>query len=254
MTPVLTLIDDNGETFTFEKDFWLDSYNLNINVSMKNYTFAAGGKNTADGYPMAREITISGILWADSLAELETKKRAFCLACLKGGKLQKSNDTISRYMTVRNASFSISSGDWPYAENIAVTFTAELPFWVDSSETTISGYNPSTGFYFDVDATGSDFIMLPRIEIENTSILGTPHFYIQNDTDGGTAFVYEDDSFINGDTLIIDSALGTVEKNGNNAIEFATSPWFVRLQPTVNTLYYYGLDATVNVIFRKVYI
>jgi phage-related protein len=254
MTPVLTLIDDDSNAFTFEKDFWLKDYDLNVNVSMQNYTYAAGGRNTADGYPKSRQITISGILWAETLAELEAKRRLIFQACLKGGKLQKSDDTISRYIYVKYANFSYSQGGWRNAENITITFIAEFPFWQDSSLTTYEIVTPSGLFSFNVDATGSDFVILPLIEFENTEGTASPNVNLSNDTDGGVSFEYQDASFIADDLLEVDSALGTVLKNSSNAVEYATKPWFLRLQPSVNTFTYTGSLLTIRIKYRKVYI
>jgi phage-related protein len=254
MTPVLTLIDDDSNAFTFEKDFWVKDYDLNINVNIKNYTYAAGGKNTADGYPKSRQITVKGILWAETLTELETKRRAIFQACLKGGKLQKSDDIVSRYIDVRYANFAYSQGRWRNAENITITFIAEFPFWQDSSLTTYEIVTPSSLFSFNVDATGSDFIMLPLIEFENTEGTDSPTVSLTNDTDGGVTFEYQDSGFVVDDLLEVNSSLGTVLKNSNNAVEYATKPWFLRLQPSINTFSYDGSLLTIRIKYRKVYI
>jgi hypothetical protein len=255
MIPVLTLIDDEGESFIFPKDFWLKDFDLNVNVNVVNYTYAAGGKNTADGYPQVRRITISGLLWAPTLAELETKRRAVFRACLKGGKLQKSDDTVSRYITVRFADFSYSQGNWRNSERLSIVFTAEFPFWVDSSLTVFENVYTNTFNNFTIDVSDSDFIMLPLIEVENTEGLDNPRFYLQNNSDGGTKFYYEDTGFLAGDLLEIDSSLGTVKKNSNNAIEYAVQPWFIRLLPQENNItFFIGDECTLRIKYRKVYI
>lgn len=256
MVPVLTLVDDEGNSFTFEKDFWLNTYDLSSNKSVQNYTFSAGGKNSADGFPGPRSITIQGMIWADTVAELETKRRNLFLACLKGGKLQKSDDTVSRYMDVKDPDFSYSKGDWRNSEKLTITFLAELPFWVDSIETVHTEIIAS-GTYreFDVDASGADFIILPSIEIDNDQGNSNPGYVrLKNDTDGGSEMVFYDTDFDADDVLSIDSGTGEVLKNGNEAFDHFVTPWFLRLQPTVNSFVYEGEPCTISVTFRKVYV
>jgi len=252
MTPVLTLIDDSGNSYTFPEDFWLRDFNLPTNISIKNYTFNAGGRNTADGYPQARQITIQGRLRGDSLSALETKKRAFFFATFKGGKLQMSDDTVSRYIYVKFPDFSDGIGDWRYSENITITFIAENPFWMDSAQTTVTKIVTGNDS-ITVDATGSDFLMFPTIEIENDQSVDNPTVKMYNQDDGSGFFEYADIAFLDGDLLVINSELGTIKKNSNDAFNGFVTPRFLRLQPQSNTFQYEGAACTIRIKYRKVY-
>lgn len=253
MIPVLTLIDDYGNSYTFPEDFWLRDFNLPVNVSVQNYTYNAGGKNTADGYPQARQITIEGRLRGDTLSALETKKRNFFLSMFKGGKLQLSDDVVSRYIYVKFPDFAHGIGDWRYSENVTITFIAENPFWVDSAQTTVSKV-VSGNDSITVDASGADFVILPTIEIENDQGVDNPIVKMYNQDDGSGAFTYADTSFLEDDLLIINSELGTIKKNSNDAFSGFTTPRFLRLQPQSNTIQYEGAACTIRIKYRKVYV
>ena len=252
MIPVLTLIDDDSNSYTFPADFWPTDYPIVVNKSVRNFTFAAGGRNTSDGYPQARTFNISGMLRADSLAALETKKRAFVKAVMKGGKLQYSDDVVSRYIDIRSPDLNFSVGGWRFSENVDLSFICENPFWVDAAETVSTNILTGDDTIY-VDLSGSDFLVFPIIEIDNDQAVDNPTVKMYNVTDGSGAFEYNDAAFVVDDVLTIDSALGTVEKNSNDAFEDFSPARFLRLRPENNQLEYEGAAATVKIKYRKVY-
>jgi hypothetical protein len=251
--PYLTLTDSEGNAYNFPNDFWIKSEPVNTNKNVVNRTYAAGGKNIADGFLGPKQITIGGAIRADTLAEFETKKRAFSYAMLKGGQLTVSDDTVSRYIEVKDADFEFDTG-YRTEEKIEVVFLAESPFWLDSALTTeeniVAGDSTLT-----ITPTGSDFIIFPVIEIENDQGVDNPGVFMRNTSDGSMSFTYNDSDFLDGDILIMDSEAGTLQKNNNNAMENLQLPGrFLRLQPFANTIEYEGAACTIRFKYRKVYL
>ena len=253
--PYLTLTSDGGTVYNFSGSFWIIDNEWTKTSSIKNIAYAHGGRNVADNFLQARTITIEGLLYADSIALLETAERLLVKAILRGGKLTVSDDTVSRYIDVRYGSKSgtyILEGN-RYAKPYTITFIAEYPFWQDSTETTDTQVLAGNGT-FTVDNSGSDEIVLPIIEIIADQAADLPGIRIKNKTDGNMVFEYIDASFLAGAALIIDSSLGTVKLNNNDAMEYVTIANFLRLQPEINTFAYEGNACTINVKFRKVYL
>lgn len=250
--PTLTLTDADSNVYTFPEDFWLKSEPVNTSSKIVNRTYASGGKNVADGFLEAKTVIISGALRDNTLAGLETKRRAFMKACLKGGQLKVSDDTVARYIQIEAPKFQIKTG---YRTEVIVTvnFIAEDPFWRDSSETTdsqtVAGDDTLT-----VDNSGSDFIIFPIIEIENDQGVDNPGVKMINTSDGSMTFEYNDASFLDGDLLVINCEEGTVFKNNNNAIANFDPARFFRLQALSNTIEYEGAACTIRFRFRKAYL
>jgi hypothetical protein len=252
--PTISLTDASDNVYTFPEDFWLIDESVESTQNIVNRTYASGGKNIADGYLQARNIVLEGALRADTLSELETKRRAFVRACLKGGQLQISDDPVSRYIGVEAPLFTITQGDYRNEIAITVIFVAEDPFWRDVSLTTVEQVVTGDDT-ISVDNTGSDFIISMIIEVENDQSVDNPGIKFTNPNDGGMSLTYNDSNFIDGDLLVINNQEGTVKRNNNNTIENLVTPArFLRLQPVVNNLEYEGAAATIRVKFRKAYL
>jgi hypothetical protein len=98
----LTLTDATGAVYTFPLSFYLKGHDWGVRTNVGQMAYARGGRDVGDGYLNSRVITIEGALRGDSLAALETAERALKLAILKGGKLSVTDDTVSRYITVKS--------------------------------------------------------------------------------------------------------------------------------------------------------
>lgn len=248
----MKLTDDNGTIYSFPPSIFLKSQKISVNSSIQKLLYAHGGREIADGYLQPRQIILEGSLYADSLAAFETKKRALVQAILKGGKLAISNDTVSRYISVRLIDYDPDM-EYQTFDNISISLIAEFPFWEDLTETTqtevVTG-NDS----FVVDTTGADDLILPVIEVDADQSVDVPSIKMYNYNDGGLAFEYNDARMFAGDIVIFDSRLGTVFKNGVDAMVNFNPPYFIRLQPGSNTIYYEGAAATVRIKYRKVYV
>lgn len=249
----LTLTDDNNNVYEFPRSLWIDSGGVQNNISTQNTFYAAGGKNIADGFLQARTITITGSLRGDDPILYENQKREFFQACYRGGKLQIDNDVIPRYIEIKDPSFENEQEQGQLYLPITVTFLAEFPFWQDSTEIehieTITG---NTSFTVS-NLSNSDFIIRPRFQFVATDSGGLPGVKLTNNSDGGASFEYNNDSFLIGDVLTIDSSLGTVKLNNGNSIDKFRPANFLRLQPGDNIFEYEGSGCTLTVFYRKVY-
>jgi len=252
----LKLTDNDGNIYNLPQDFWISDDPFDTNKNIMNSFYAAGGRNIADGFLNPRFITLKGQIRGDTISEFETKYRAFTRAILKSGLLEKSNDVISRYIEVKAPDVQTGSGEGINNEQlkeITVIYLAEDPFWKDSVQTvelnTVTGNTTIT-----IDNTGSDFLVLPIIQINADQGVDVSGVKMINKSDGGMEFQYNDSNFQNGDVLRINCEEGTVKLNNGDTIENFNPGRFFRLQPGQNIIEYEGNACTIRFIFRKVYL
>lgn len=251
--PVLTIEDVDGNVYSFLKSFWLTTDPASARTSVKDLMYAHGGVETGDKFVGARSITIVGELFADSGAALETLLRALTQAVLKGGELRMTTDTVSRHIDVSTLSIDSEWLHWPNYKRVDVTFGAVFPFWEDDAETTLTQVVAGDDTVV-VDASGSDHIVMPVIEVDADQGVDVPSVKFVNVDDGGLTFEYNNPSLVSGDVLVIDSTKGEITRNANDAIEFLIGGAFVRLQPRSNSISYEGAACTIKVKYRKVYL
>jgi phage-related protein len=248
----MIITDDNGNIYNFPPSVFLKSQKISVNSSIQKLLYAHGGREIADGYIQARQIMIEGTLYADSMALFEIAKRALVQAILKGGKLSISNDTVPRYISIRLIDYDPDM-EYQTFDNVSISFIAEFPFWEDVTE--ISSPHIVTGnTSFVIDTTGSDDLILPTIEVEADQGVDVPSIKMYNYNDGGLAFEYNDPAMLASDIVVFDSKLGTVRKNGNDGMIYFNPPYFLRLQPGANTIYFEGAACTIRIKYRKVYV
>lgn len=250
----LRLTNANDETYDLPLDFWIDSSPVSLNSNISHRSFAAGGRQLADGFPLTRVITISGNIRADSTAEMETKKREISVAVLEAVKLSIIEDEVSRYIEVSTSNIEIDQEQGGKFQEVNIIFQALNTFWEDETEsvdTSILAGDDS----FEVDTGDTDFIIFPRIEIEADQSADIPSVKLTNISDGGTSLTYNNENFLDGSTVIIDSDKGTVKLNNGDTIDKLVVPSaFIRLQREVNSFEYEGAACTINVYFRRRYL
>jgi phage-related protein len=164
---------------------------------------------------------------------------------------------VSRTIEVRHGQ---QTPEWKYyntdpgggfCKTIKISFECEFPYWEDTAFTDDSNVMAGDGA-FATDCTGSDDIVLPIITI--TATADCPSIKITNLDDGGMYFEYNNPQFVAGSVLIIDSAMGTITLNGNDARSYIMpGSAFLRLQPMNNNFYYLGAACTIVVSLKKVY-
>jgi hypothetical protein len=246
---ILTDIDSN--VYNFPDTFWIDSDPVRVQKKIANHAYAPGGKNTGDGFPIARPITISGTLQGDTTAAFEAKKRAFVQACLKGGYLTKYTDEVSRRIEIYYPQFDWGEEQAQKMQQVDVTFVAINTFWEDSSLTTttdvVAGNDTLT-----IANSGGDYEVKPLIQIDADQGANVPAILFRNDSYGGIEFEYNNSSFVIGETVQIDCATGIITRNGGEEPDFFDGA-FLRLITGNNTIQYEGNACTIYFKFRKVY-
>lgn len=250
--PNLSLTDDNANVYNFSPDFWITEDTIATNKNVINNSYAAGGRNIADGFLTARFITIVGQIRGDTLTQYESKYREFVKAVLKGGELRKTVDGVSRYIEVKNPDIQMGPEEGQKFKTMSIIFLAEDVFWKDDTET-IDTTVVSGNATITVDNSNSDFLVFPKIEIEADQGVDVPGTLFRNNSDGGMSFTYNDPNFVENDIAVINSEEGTVKLNNGSRIEYFDGA-FLRLQPDSNTIIYEGPACTIRIKWRKVYI
>ncbi len=247
----LILTDLESNVYNFDQSFWIRSDPVQTNKNIMNLMYTAGGKNTSDGFPVARVITISGILMGDTPTIFESRKRDFVQACLTGGWLTKSDDEVSRRIWIETPDFNWQEIATEKYQEVEVIFVAPYTYWEDSSlvsdDNIVAGNDTLT-----INATGSDDEMKPIIQVEADQGSDVHDILFRNDTYGGIEFEYNNPSFDVGDTLIINCSTGEITRNGGSEPEYFDGA-FLRLLGRSNTIQYEGNACTITFEYRKVY-
>lgn len=246
-------ITDGVTPYSFPLAFFIHQDPFELRSSVREHVFAHGGRDTGDAFVRPRLLTVTGELRADTAAAFEAAFRALIQAAVRGGKLTITQDSVSRYCTVRLVSDDSEWLYWPRYKRVDLTFEMLYPFWVDAAETVVSHVFAGAGS-MTVDATGSDHIVSPTIEVDADQAVPVPNILLTNTSDGGMALRYDNPSMVAGDVLVVDCAEGTVRRNGNDEVQFLTQGVFLRLQPKANTITYAGAACTVTFKFRKAYL
>jgi hypothetical protein len=253
----LILTDDNGNTYNFNNTFFIKEEALDARSSITDRIYANGGRDMGDSGAPARKITIEGQLQSKDKTDFETQLRALNIARKKGGLLSIHNDVVSRSIEVRKGK---QTPEWKYYNTdpgggfcklITISFECEFPYWEDTAFITDSNTLSGDGS-FATDCTGSDDIVLPIITI--TATADCPSIKITALDDGGIHFEYNNPFFVAGSILIIDSAMGTITLNGNDARSYLIpGSAFLRLQMMNNNFMYQGAASVVVLSYKKVY-
>jgi len=253
----IRIIDSDNNIYNYPNDFWLSDNGWKVTSKTKNIAFYAGGKDVADNFLQARNITVEGFIRADDLYSLEIIERGVQKATLKGGKLYVIGDVVNRYMEVKAPTVSSNyTNDYRTEKKYNINYMVEYPFWQNATLTeVISILDGSTGGeQFTVDNSESDFLVYPIITIAADQGNDLPYIKLTNLTDNGMFFIYEDPNFLSGNTLVIDCREGTVLLNGVDSFVYFTTPRFLRVQDAINTFFYEGSPCTITITFRKVFL
>jgi hypothetical protein len=190
--------------------------------------------------------TNSGILGTEIELEIQDYDGSWAATTQAATNTYDAWQTVTVTRTIRS-----SATGTRFRISIASAAALNEYFFIDDIEFTRPGNGTSS---MSVDASGSDYIINPIIEIENNYEQSNTAITMTNTTDGNMQFQYNDSAFDAGDLLEIDSTNGTVKKNSNNSIENFNPGRFLRLQPTVNVITYVGGKADITFKYRKAYL
>lgn len=250
----IRLTNANLGTYDLPLDFWIDSSPVTLNSNIVHRSYSAGGRQLSDGFPLTRVLTISGMVRADSMSEMETLKRSVSVAVLEAKKLSIIEDNVSRYIEVSTPTIEIDQEQGGLLQEINIIFQAVNTFWEDEVET-VETFILTGDSTFSVDTTTTDFIIFPKIEIVANKSVDLPSIKLTNSSDGGTSMTYNNENFLDGSTVIIDSDRGTVKLNNGDAIDKLVVPSaFIRLQREINYFEYEGGACTINIHYRRRYL
>jgi phage-related protein len=253
MLPHLVLTDKDGNVYNFPDSFFLTSDPVSTRSSIKELLYAHGGRQVGDGFVQSRKLQIEGFMHNDTQVGFETAYRSLMRALTKGGKLTISNDIVSRYIDVGNPSVDSSWEYYPLFKNVNITFDAPFPFWQDSTDTTET-HVVAGNTTFTLDASGSDTLMMPVIEIDSDQGVNVTNIIMRNITDSGNLIEYTNPNFLAGNILVIDSIEGTIRLNNVDAMTYFISGTLLRLLPVINTIEYEGAACTIKITYRKLYL
>jgi len=246
----LILEDYDGNAYNFPPQFWIRSDGWTSRSNTQANVYYPGRSEYGDGLPDSRNLSISGILYSDSEANMETAKRSLEKACRKGGSLSISDDVVSRFLEVdKTLNFDFSYIKYPIIAQVNISFDVLFPYWQAVTES--SDINVMSGSGTISVTNNGDDTVLTRVQIDNAA--DNASLSLVNLSFGSASTDYTDVGFLNGDQLIIDAENGTVKKNGLDVIENFDPPW-LRLVPDVNTINYVGSAATVTIYYRELYL
>jgi len=252
-TPHLHIEDSLGNTYSLPPSFFLADDPVAVRSTIKELLYGHGGRQVGDLFVGSRKVLVRGELHADGGAAFEAAYRALMNALVKGGKLIVSSDVVQRFIEVTLADVDSGWIHYPQYKRVDVTFDAVFPLWQDYAETATPRIFAGPTL-FTVDLGASDHIAMPTIEVDADQGADLPTVKFTNLTDSSMSIQVDDPAFVVGDALVIDSTLGTVERNGVDAMDHFVAGAFLRLQPEVNSIQYDGGAATVTVRYRKVYV
>jgi hypothetical protein len=239
----LYLEDSSFNTYGFPETFTAKNLNWKQKISISDIAFKNGAADTGDNKIGGRSIPIEGIISGVDATDYRSKVDELYFWLTK--KNLKLYFTAGRYINIKafsNISCQFMEGTFERVSRISCNAELIDPFWYyttpQSVETIISA-SPQT----IAITNSSNYEIYPVISIGNAA--DNIDFTLENDTDDSAQFRYTDTNFLNGDTLVIDTAEGTVKKNGLNAID-GFNGLFLKLLVGSNSFIYTGAIGTVT--------
>jgi len=239
----MTLTDINGNIYTLNDTFKITDMSWKKKNRVIPIAFRDGGDEIGDKKIDTRTITIEGIVsdnttYAATMALLNSwfNKTDLKLSVIAG-----------KYINVKVISGvdnDFYEGGFNRVSHVKFTCVCPDPFFY--STTLISNvYAVAASPYSFIITNASYFDIYPAIGIINGA--NNHSLIIQNVTDDGNYFGFDDVTFDNTETLAINNWDGFVVENGLNAIQYMSGN-FLRLLPGANNFTYTG--AICNLTFE----
>ena len=206
--------------------------------------FSHGAVMTGDGKIDARDVTVEVELIDYTTASayrtaLDALKQA---AYRQDQKLYNDDDRYINIKGLKKISEEFYEGFYGVRATVKLTFYCPDPFFYADTATTQEVTITESPQTFTV-TNGGNMDTPPVITIEPTetnSVLS-----LVNTTDNSRTFSYSDASFGDGDSLVIDSTDGTVERDGTNVLNNVGGT-FLQLLSGDNSITYTGPLGTIT--------
>jgi hypothetical protein len=240
----MTLTDQAAAVFTFPANFKVSGYSWIKKNRIVTVAYRDGGDETGDNKLDTRVIQVEGILRDNTtfLASMATMN-----SWLYKGNLKLSLDgsTHINVKLISDVNFSFFDGGFNRIARVSFSCICPDPYFYADALTTVTKNVNADPYGFNL-TNASLFDVLPIIEIVN----GANNFNLTltNTTDGSKIMSYIDPAFLNGQTLRIDSKLGTVSIAGINKIQYFSGN-FLRLLAGVQSFVYTGAINTMNIYY-----
>lgn len=247
----IKLIDSVGQEFYLPKTFNLRSEPIAKKSSVLDIAYVHGARDVSDGMFSQRVIEISGKIWAASDAEYNSKWDALAAHLVKEDFRIQNRDRQIRIRKIEDVSHEYPSNVSYNYGTVIIRMLAVDPFWYGTTakqkEITIT--NSPKEFQWDI---GGKVETYPTIIILNNA--DNPDFKLENETDSARELRIQDALNLNGTTVTIDCANGTV-KRGTTDIISKFSGLFLRLLGGRSNLFKYtGANCTITVQYYESWI
>ena len=247
----IKLIDSVGQEFYFPKTFELRSEPIAKKSSLLDVAYVHGARDVSDGMFTQRVIEISGRIWAFSDAEYNAKWDALAEHLVKEDFKIQNRERQIRSRKVEDVSHEYPSNVGYDYGVVTIRMLAADPFWYGKTakqKQIVIASSPKE-FQWDI---GGKVEVFPTIIFLNAA--DNPDFKLENTTDDTRELRIQDSLNVNGTSVTVDCANGTVFR-GTTDIIAKFSGLFVRLLGgRANLFKYTGANCTLTMQYYEAWI
>lgn len=233
-----------SSTYTFPT-YSLCESDAEVRCDDSEKAFSHGSIMTGDGKIDARDVTVEvELIDCTSEATYRTAIDALKLAAYRQDqKLYLDDDRYINVKSLKKISEEFYDGYYRVRAKVKLVFFCPDPFFYATTGTTQEVEIIESPQSFTVNNTGN-LDSPPIITIAPTATNSV--LSLVNTSDNSRTFSYSDASLGDGDTLVIDSTDGTVERDGTNVLN-NVSGTFLQLLAGNNVITYTGPLGTITV-------
>jgi phage-related protein len=247
----IKLIDSVGQEFYLPKTFEVRSEPIAKKSALLDVAYVHGAKDVSDGMFAQRTIEISGRIWAFSDAEYNSKWDALAEHLIKEDFRIQNRDRQVRIRKIEDISHEYpSTVGYDYGV-VTIRMLAADPFWYGKTaqQKQIVITSSPKEFQWDI---GGKVEVFPTIIFANAA--DNPDFKLENTTDAARELRVQDSLNLNGTTVTVDCANGTVYR-GTTDIISKFSGLFLRLLGGRSNLFKYtGANCTITMQYYEAWI
>jgi len=247
----IKLIDSVGQEFYLPKGFELRSEPIAKKSALLDVAYIHGAKDVSDGMFSQRTIEISGRIWAFSDTEYNSKWDALAEHLVKEDfRIQNRNRQI-RIRKIEDVSHEYPSTVSYNFGTVSIRMLAADPFWYGTTAQQKQIIITSSPKEFQWDIGG-------KVEVFPTIIFAmaadNPDFKLENTTDSAREFRIQDALNVNGTTVTVDCANGTVKRATTDIISKFSGLFLRLLGGRPNLFKYTGANCTLTVQFFEAWL